>query len=220
MSKKHEPREPGTGHDGPGAGQAAELEAALRAKAELAERLATVEKRAQEQELTITEYTSLIKRQQAEFENFRKRTAAEKDELRQTAARDLLASVIDLQDNFEHALSGAAGAADVEAYKSGVALIARQLRELLKRFGVEGYESQGLPFDHALHEAVMLVEEGDHDGEKVVEVFRQGYTVGGKVLRLARVKVARGKKTVNETDARAGAAPAGGADSADGEKPA
>ena len=145
----------------------------------------------------IEELTSLRLREAAEFENYKKRRLAEQERLEKMALRALMGELIDVDSNFRHALSGAEG--DLEAYKKGVAMIAGQFANILERNGVTRIEALDQPFDHNLHEALLQVEGGDHEGLKVVAVLKEGYTMHDQVLRQAGVKVARGSAAVTET---------------------
>jgi molecular chaperone GrpE len=125
----------------------------------------------------------------AEFDNFRKRNAREWQEQRQRAAAEVLRAVLEIADNLERALQ--APAADAQGLRGGVELIRQQLQALLQRFGIACIEAQGLPFDPARHEAVLLVESEGVESQHVVDVVQQGYTLHGEILRPARVTVSR-----------------------------
>ena len=136
------------------------------------------------------ELLNLRLREQAEFDNYKKRRLAEQERHEKMALKSLMTDLIDVDSNFRHALNG--GEADFAAYKKGVEMIAGQLAALLERNGVVRMDALGQPFDHDLHEAMLQVDEGDHPGLKVVAVMREGYIMHDQVLRLAGVKVARG----------------------------
>jgi molecular chaperone GrpE len=97
---------------------------------------------------------------------------------------------LDVADNLERALSFADGAADGLA--DGVRATLRVLEQLLEREGVARIDAADAPFDPGLHEAVGVIEVPGMDGERVVAVERAGYTIGGELLRAARVVVGRG----------------------------
>lgn len=135
----------------------------------------------------------------AEFDNYRRRTRLEQEELRKTAAKALLVELLDVEDGFTNALTGEAPA-DFAAWREGIELVARKFRGILQRHGVEEIAADGADFDPALHEALFVVDEGEHAGQKVVQVLQRGYLLQDKVLRPAKVKVARGLGGKDVTD--------------------
>ncbi len=132
-------------------------------------------------------------RLQAEFENFRKRQQREREELNRQAKERVLGELPGIVDNLERALqhAGAAGAAP-ETLAQGVELVCKQLQEVLTRFGAEPIAALGSVFDPRLHEAMARVETtGNPPDGTVVEEYRRGYLLDGKVLRPALVAVAK-----------------------------
>ena len=132
-------------------------------------------------------------RLQAEFENFRKRQQRDREEFNRQAKERVLAELPGIVDNLERALqhAGVAGAAP-ETLAQGVELVCKQLQEVLTRFGVEPISALGALFDPRLHEAMARVETaGDPPDGTVIEEYRRGYLLDGKVLRPALVAVAK-----------------------------
>jgi len=132
-------------------------------------------------------------RLQAEFENYRKRQQRDREELNRLAKERVLAELPGIVDNLERALqhAGTAGAAP-ETLAQGVELVCKQLQEVLTRFGAEPIGALGSLFDPRLHEAMARVETaGDPPDGTVVEEYRRGYLLDGKVLRPALVAVAK-----------------------------
>lgn len=132
-------------------------------------------------------------RLQAEFENFRKRQQRDREELNRQAKERVLGELPGVLDNLERALkhAGAPGAAP-ETLAQGVELVCRQLQEVLSRFGVEPIAALGGTFDPHLHEAMARVETtGDPPDGTVIEEYRRGYLLDGRVLRPALVAVAK-----------------------------
>ncbi|MDR2733741.1 MAG: nucleotide exchange factor GrpE [Spirochaetota bacterium] len=127
----------------------------------------------------------------AEFDTFRRRARQEQEELRKNAARELLAELLDIEDGFAGAQAGWSES-DPAAWREGIDLIARKFSSILEKYGVQESSGEGSVFDPAIHEAVFVVDEGEHSGEIVAQVLQRGYLLNEKVLRLARVKVARG----------------------------
>ena len=137
------------------------------------------------------EYLDTLRRVQAEFENYRKRVIKEQTALVDRATEGLVEQLLPVLDSFELALKNfdAAGSEDTESVRKGVELVYAELLGVLEKAGLSRVEADGKPFDPNVHEAVMQ-EEGD--GEPVVtDVLRTGYTLKGRVLRPAMVKVSR-----------------------------
>ena len=137
------------------------------------------------------EYLDTLRRVQAEFENYRKRVIKEQTALVDRATEGLVEQLLPVLDSFELALKNfdAAGGQDTESVRKGVELVYAELLSVLEKAGLSRVEAEGKPFDPNVHEAVMQ-EEGD--GEPVVtDVLRTGYTLKGRVLRPAMVKVSR-----------------------------
>ena len=137
------------------------------------------------------EYLDTLRRVQAEFENYRKRVIKEQTALVDRATEGLVEQLLPVLDSFELALKNfdAAGSEDTESVRKGVELVYAELLGVLEKAGLSRVEAEGKPFDPNVHEAVMQ-EEGD--GEPVVtDVLRTGYTLKGRVLRPAMVKVSR-----------------------------
>ena len=123
----------------------------------------------------------------AEYDNYRKRTAKEKESIWTEAKAQTVAAFLPVYDNLERALKQET--AD-EAYKKGVELTMKGLQDAMAKLGVELIPAQGEVFDPNLHNAVMHVDDDTVEENTVVEVFQQGFTCGEKVIRFAMVKVA------------------------------
>ena len=139
-------------------------------------------------EAQLKEKDDRILRLQADFENFRRRTAKEKEELAAVITQNLLTDLLPLLDNFERAM--AVEQSDVEAFQKGVEMIYTQLREVMVGHGLEGIEAEGKPFDPNLHQAVMRVENPDVEDGTITQVLQKGYQAKGRVIRPAMVQVA------------------------------
>jgi len=122
----------------------------------------------------------------ADFDNFRKRAEREREEQRRYALSEVLRDFLAIQDNLDLALTAGGSIDDV---RRGVEMISRQLRDLLKRYGVEEVAAQGERFDPAFHEAVSRGEDPHVLEPTVSEVMRRGYRVHERLLRPAMVKV-------------------------------
>ena len=123
----------------------------------------------------------------AEYDNYRKRTAKEKESIWADAKASVVTSFLPVYDNLERALKQ--DTAD-EAYKKGVEMTMTQLKEVLSKLGVTEIEAAGQPYDPQLHNAVMHVEDEAFGENTVAEVFQAGFQLGEKVIRFAMVKVA------------------------------
>lgn len=124
----------------------------------------------------------------AEYDNYRKRTAKEKETLYQDAKADTIKEFLAVYDNLERA-AGAPGGED-DPHKKGLEMIFTQYKELLKKLGVTEIEAQGRPFDPERHEAVMHIDDGKFGENEVAQVFQAGFALGDKVIRHAVVQVA------------------------------
>lgn len=141
----------------------------------------------EEQRKKTDEYFEHLKRNMADFDNFKKRITKERDGMYSTIVSDFLLEMLPILDNFEKAMNS--DTKDIE-YKSGIEMIYNQLYGTLKKAGLEEIETDGKEFDPTLHEAVMHVEDENYSEKQIIEVFRKGYKLGDKVIRYAMVKVA------------------------------
>ena len=149
---------------------------------------APVEDKAAALEAELKEKSDRILRLQADFENFRRRTAKEKEELAAVITQNILGDLLPLLDNFERAM--AVEQTDGEAFQKGVEMIFTQLREVMEKHGLENIEAEGAPFDPNVHQAVMRVENPDVEDGTVTQVLQKGYQAKGRVIRPAMVQVA------------------------------
>jgi molecular chaperone GrpE len=134
------------------------------------------------------EYRDHLMRLQAEFDNYRKRVLKEQTRALELAAEPIVRRMLEVLDEFELALMAAEQKPDFEKFLHGVELVYAKLVETLKSEGLERIEAEGKPFDPERHEALMG--SGAGDGEPVVaDVLRQGYTLKGRVVRPAGVRV-------------------------------
>ena len=136
------------------------------------------------------DYYDRLLRKTAEFDNYRKRTDRERQQLSEAAAADLLTELLPLVDDMERALRAEGN--DAEAIRKGVELIHKQLLEILRKRGVRPIEALGADFDPHYHMAVAHEHADDKREGEVIEEFRRGYTLGDRLLRPAMVKVAKG----------------------------
>jgi len=138
----------------------------------------------------LAEWRDRALRATAEMENMRRRTHMEAQNARRFANEGLLQDLLPVLDNFQAALAAAHTTDNVDALRSGVDLIHRQLADVLRRSGLHVIEAVGQPFDPNYHEAVMQVEPAEgEDPNTVVEELRRGYSLNDRVLRPSLVKV-------------------------------
>lgn len=128
-------------------------------------------------------------RAQADFDNYRRRTLKEKEELAQYASMKLITELLPVIDNFERAISAAKTTEDKDSFIKGVDMIFRQFNQVLQQEGLAQMETVGQPFNPDFHQAIMQVESDEHEDGIVVEEVQRGYMLKDKVLRPAMVKV-------------------------------
>lgn len=126
-------------------------------------------------------------RLQADFDNFRRRTRQEKEELGVVVTQGILKDMLPLLDNFERAL--AAESKDAASLRKGVEMIYTQLAETLKKNGLEYIETKDKKFDPNFHQAIMRVEDPDKEDDTIAAELQKGYMVKGKVIRPSMVQV-------------------------------
>jgi molecular chaperone GrpE len=136
-------------------------------------------------------YLDDLRRLQAEFDNYRKRTMREQSARIASASQALVSRLLPVLDNFELAVSHAEQSRDFDRMLKGVEMVFGELNDLLAGEGLVAIEASGKPFDPERHEAVVAVEEDGVEAGTVVDVIRKGYEFNGRVLRPAMVKVAR-----------------------------
>src|SRR6185369_539167 len=146
----------------------------------------------------VEEYRAHLQRLQAEFDNYRKRVLREQTNAVEMASEPVMRRLLEVLDDFELALLHAGEDVDRDRLLKGVELVYAKLIDALRAEGLERIEAEGQPFDPAKHEALMQTGEGDGEPH-VAEVFRPGYSLRGRVLRPAGVRVERGYSEVAAT---------------------
>jgi molecular chaperone GrpE len=128
----------------------------------------------------------------AEFDNYKRRTAKERIELMQTAGREIMTALLDVLDDFERTQKVLADSTDLEAVKQGVDLVYNKLRNTLEQKGLKPMSSVNTEFDADLHEAITEIPAPTEDLRgKVMDELQKGYTLGGKIIRYAKVVVGK-----------------------------
>jgi len=134
------------------------------------------------------ELKNRLLRLQADFDNYRKRARAEKEEHIEYANQELVKKLLPVLDNMDRACSSSEDSA--EGVKEGLEKIAKQFKEILAKEGLNPIECEGEPFDPNCHEAVLCEEDSEHPTNTVVQELQKGYMMKDKVLRPSMVKVA------------------------------
>lgn len=137
----------------------------------------------------VEEHQQRFMRAQADFDNFRRRTMKEKEELGQYASMKLIGQLLPVVDNFGRAIDAAKAGGDGESFSKGVDMIFRQLEGVLDAEGLKAMEVVGQPFNPEFHQAIMQVESEEYEEGIVVEEVQKGFMLKDKVLRPAMVKV-------------------------------
>ncbi|MGI8907283.1 MAG: nucleotide exchange factor GrpE [Candidatus Sumerlaeaceae bacterium] len=132
-----------------------------------------------------------LARQRAEFDNFRRRTMKEKEQIRDAAREDVIAKILPVLDNFERALASTESATDAKPIRDGITMVSGQLMRLLEAEGLKPIETMNAPFDPNEHEALATEERTDVEENHVCEEMLRGYRFKEKVIRAAMVKVAK-----------------------------
>lgn len=174
---------------------AAEAAAGAEAQAEAGDEEAAAEAGAEQDpaaevealKVQLAEGAERMKRLQADFENFRRRTRQEKEELSNMVVQDFIKELLPMLDNFDRAM--AAEATDAAKFQQGVEMIYNQLTEILKNRGMELIDTKAAKFDPNFHQAVMRVENPDLEDEAIAMELQKGYMVKGKVIRPSMVQV-------------------------------
>lgn len=137
------------------------------------------------------ELSNRFVRLQADFNNYKKRTEKERENIYQYATQDLITSLLPVMDNFDRALKVDKNESTLDNLYKGVEIVFNQFMETLKSNGLEEINALGEKFDPNYHHAVVQEENEDYDENIVTEVFQKGYKVKEKVIRPSMVKVSK-----------------------------
>ena len=151
------------------------------------ELLNSLKAKLESQKAEIDDKEDRLKRLMAEFDNFKKRSAKEREGLYNSLVSDIAISLLPVIDNLEKAVSVKT---DDNNYKIGVELVLKQFKEVLKANGINEIEAVGKTFDPQLHEAVGSVDDPELGVQEIKEEYRKGYMIGDKVIRHSLVVVA------------------------------
>lgn len=149
----------------------------------------SLEKEAEELKKQSEENYNRLLRMQADFDNYKKRVARERDDMFNNAVETIVQQLLPVVDNMERAADSFRNDKLDEKYVSGVEMVCKQLIEVLEKNGVKEIEALEKEFDPNIHHAVMQAPGDEEDENKIKEVFQKGYILGSKVIRPTLVKV-------------------------------
>ena len=166
-----------------------EEETLSRADKKAAKKQAKQDKKADAYKEKIDQLEDRVKRQMAEFENFRKRTDREKQAMFETGAKSIIEKILPVVDNFERGLATVPEEQKEDPFVDGMNRIYKQLLTELENMGVKPIEAVGCEFDPNLHNAVMQVESEEYESGVVAQELQKGYTYHDTVVRHSMVAV-------------------------------
>ena len=144
-------------------------------------------KRAEKLEADLAEKDAQMLRLRADFDNFRRRSVKEREELAAVVTQGILTDMLPLLDNFERALS--AEGSDLDSFRAGVSMIYKQMQEALVKNGLEVIDTKDKKFDPNFHQAVMRVQDPEKEDDTIEQELQKGYMVKGRVIRPSMVQV-------------------------------
>ncbi|HBS59096.1 MAG TPA: nucleotide exchange factor GrpE [Firmicutes bacterium] len=137
------------------------------------------------------EYLTRLQRLQADFDNFRRRSQKEREELSDTVCETVICKFLPVIDNLERAIITAKNTSGDAQIIAGIEMILRQMEDVLGKLNVTAINAVGEPFDPQKHEAVMQVNDDSHADDTVIEEFQKGYQLKQRVIRPSMVKVVK-----------------------------
>lgn len=164
-------------------------ETAESSEATSSEAIAKLEQEIADLKTQLEEQHQRMLRIQADYDNFRRRTREEKEQMRKYASLPLLENLLPFIDNFERALISSKEHPDFDALLKGLDMIYDQLKNILEQEGLKVIEAVGQPFNPEYHQAVMQVEDDEYDEGIIVEELQKGYQLIDRVIRPSMVKV-------------------------------
>ena len=144
-------------------------------------------KRAEKLEADLAEKDAQMLRLRADFDNFRRRSAKEREELAAVVTQGILTDMLPLLDNFERALL--AEGSDLDSFRAGVSMIYKQMQEALAKNGLEVIDTKDKKFDPNFHQAVMRVQDSEKEDDTIEQELQKGYMAKGRVIRPSMVQV-------------------------------
>lgn len=152
-----------------------------------ADEIIELKKQIDSQKIELAETDDRLKRVAAEFDNYKKRSAKEREAMHSSILSDIVSNFLPILDNLEKALEAKT---EDENYKQGIELVLKQFKDVLVANGVKEIEAVGKTFDPELHEAVSSVIDENLGEKEIKEEYRKGYIIGNKVIRHSMVIVA------------------------------
>ncbi len=140
-------------------------------------------------------YLDLLKRNQADFDNYRKRQIRDFEDIRKYKNQDLIGDLLDVLDNFDRAKEAGQSETDFKSYYEGIVLIHKSLYDILDKHGLERIPAEGEVFNPELHEAVATEQTDTAPDHSIQEEYQKGYQLNGKVIRHSKVRIA-----INDSD--------------------
>ena len=137
------------------------------------------------------QFRSLAQRVSADLENYKRRAAEEREELRRFGQSQLILKLLSVSDDFQRAIDMVPEGAVAPGWREGLELVQRGIDHLLESEGVTAIEAEGEPFEPSEHEAVLFEETTELEAGRVLSVIRTGYKQNGRVLRAAQVTVSK-----------------------------
>ena len=150
--------------------------------------LANIEKDLEDKNEEISEYMSHIQRLQADFENFKKQTEKQKQEIIKFANENLIMNILDSYEDLERALEQSKTEKEL---RNGVELIYSKLKSTLEKEGLEEIVAEGEKFDPFKHEALMAEASEEHENGEIIDELMKGYTLKDKVIKYSKVRVCK-----------------------------
>ena len=144
-------------------------------------------KRAEKLEADLAEKDAQMLRLRADFDNFRRRSVKEREELAAVVTQGILTDMLPLLDNFERALL--AEGSDLDSFRAGVSMIYKQMQEALAKNGLEVIDTKDKKFDPNFHQAVMRVQDPEKEDDTIEQELQKGYMAKGRVIRPSMVQV-------------------------------
>lgn len=160
-------------------------------KIEGTESISRLKQELEDKKREVDELINKFARLQADFDNYKKRVAKERQEMSFYILEDLVSQLLPVVDNFERALNSAKNTGENESLLNGLNMIFRQIKSIMEKNGVKEIEAKEKEFNPRLHEAVMQEETDKYPSNTVIEVLQKGYTLNNKVIRPSLVKVAK-----------------------------
>ena len=150
--------------------------------------------------------TDILQRRQADFENYKKRSAKMQEEFKKLAIKDLAFDIVNVNDDIIRAIEASENISDrinpetESSFIEGVKLISKRIEEILKKYGIEEIESENLPFNPAYHEALEIENSDLHEEDTVTKVYQKGFKLENLLIRSAKVRVSKSTQKNNEAD--------------------